>query len=80
MASLAIRAYARADGSPNPPRNPSPRNPSPRTLHPPRPLPQNAVDHGNRFSIAQRAQCLTLIAEGFSGLDIEKKTGIKRSA
>jgi transposase len=78
MASPAIRAYARAGGSPNPPRNP-PRNPSPQTA-PPRPLPQDAIDHGNRFSIAQRAQCLTLLAEGFSGRDIEKKTGIKPSA
>jgi hypothetical protein len=75
MASVPIRAYARADESPNPPGNPSPR-----ASHPPRPLPQNAVDHGNRFSIAQRVQCLTLIAEGFSGRDIEKKTGVKPSA
>jgi hypothetical protein len=74
MASLPIRADASADGSPNPPRIPS------RALPPPRPHPQDAVDHGNQFSIAQRAQCLTLIAEGFSGPEIERKIRIKRTA
>ena len=47
---------------------------------PPRPLPENTVDRGNRYSIPQRVQCLTLIAEGFSGRFIETKTGIKPSA
>jgi len=69
----SIRADASADSSPNPLRIPS------RALPPPRPRPQDAVDHGNRFSIAQRAQCLTLIAEGFSLSEIERKIGIKRA-
>jgi len=46
----------------------------------PRPLPQSVVDHGYRYSIAQRVQCLTLQAEGFSWKDIEVKTGVKQSA
>ena len=46
----------------------------------PRPLPQSVIDHGHRYSIAQRVQCLTLIVEGFSGRDIEKKTGVKPTA
>ena len=45
----------------------------------PRPLPEDTVDHGHRYSIAQRVQCLTLIVEGFSGVNIELKTGVKPS-
>ena len=44
-----------------------------------RPLPQSSIDHGYRYTIAQRVQYLTLIVEGFSPVDIETKTGIKRS-
>ena len=66
MASSAIRAYIRT-GQNSPSRNP-PRNP-----------PQNPSQR-TQFSLAQRAQCLTLIIEGFSGREIEKKTSIKPSS
>jgi hypothetical protein len=32
---------------------------------PPRPIPQDIIDFGNRYSLAQRIQCLTLITEVF---------------
>jgi hypothetical protein len=44
---------------------------------PPRPIPQDIIDFGNRYSLAQRIQCLTLITEGFSSAGIERKTGVK---
>lgn len=75
MASQAVRAHARAG------RNSTPRNtPSHRPSPPVRPLSQDVPDHGHRYTLAQRVQCLTLQAEGFSRRDIEKKTGIKPSA
>jgi len=43
----------------------------------PHPVPQDFIDHGNRYSLAQRIQCLTLIVEGFSPADIEKKINVK---
>ena len=49
------------------------RRPSP----PPRPLPQGIIDRGNRYTLAQRIQCLTLLTEGFSASVIEQKTGVK---
>lgn len=42
-----------------------------------RPLPQGVKDNGNRYTLAQRIQCLTLLAEGFPTADIERKTGVK---
>jgi transposase len=74
MVSPAVRAHARA-GRRN---TTSPRTPPPPP--PVRPLPQDAVDRGHRYTIIQRVQCLKLLAEGFSGRDIEKKTGVKSSA
>ena len=67
MASL-IRAHARAGR-----RNTTSHTP------PVRPSPQDATDRGHRYTIIQRVQCLTLLAEGFSGRDIEKRTGVKPS-
>lgn len=47
----------------------------------PRPLPQDAVDHGVRYSLVQRIQALTLLAEGFSTAAVFAKTGMpERSA
>jgi hypothetical protein len=69
MASLVTRAHARADHQ-----NTTSRTP------PPRPLPQDVVDRGHRYTIAQRVQCLTLLAEGFSGREVEKRTDVKPSA
>ena len=43
----------------------------------PRPVPQDFIDHGHRYSLARRIQCLALIAEGFSPTDIQKKTHVK---
>jgi transposase len=79
MASPAVRAHARA-GRRN---TTSPRTsppPPPPPAAPVRPLPQDAIDRGHRHTIIQRVQCLTLLAEGFSGRDIKKKTGVKPSA
>ena len=41
-----------------------------------RPLPENVIDHGYRYTIVQRVQCLTLIVEGLSGRDIEARIGV----
>jgi transposase len=41
-----------------------------------RPLPEDSVDRGNRYSIAQRVQCLTLLTVGFTAAAIEEKLGI----
>ena len=57
MASSAVRAHACAGR-----RNTTTPRPPPI----PRPLPQNVIDRGHRYGIAQRIQCLTLQAEGFS--------------
>jgi hypothetical protein len=43
------------------------------------PLPQDTVDNGRRYSLAQRAQRLTLQIEGHQWRYIEKKTGITQS-
>jgi hypothetical protein len=48
-----------------------------RKLPPPRPIPQDIIDFGDRYSLAQRIQCLTLITEGFSSAEIERKTHVK---
>lgn len=42
----------------------------------PRPLPQTAVDHGVRYSLAQKIQALTLLAEGFAPAVVHQRTGI----
>jgi len=44
---------------------------------PARPLPQHVPDNGNRYTLAQRVQVLTLWAEGFPPAYIEKKTDVK---
>jgi transposase len=62
MASIPLKAAARA-----------PQRPSP----PPRPLPQGVIDRGNRYTLAQRIQCLTLLTEGFSAAQVEQRTGVK---
>jgi transposase len=46
---------------------------------PPRSQSQDTKVYGHRYSPVQRAQCLTLLVEGFSHREIEKKTGIKQS-
>jgi hypothetical protein len=53
-------------------------NQSQRSFPPARPLPQDATDNGNRYTLVQRVQCLTLIVEGRSGAYIEQKTGVKK--
>ena len=70
MASSAARAHACAGR----------QNITSRTPPPTRPPPQDAVDRGHRLTIVQRVQCLTLLAEGYLGRDIEKRTGVKPSA
>jgi hypothetical protein len=62
MASIPIRAAARA-----------PQRPSPS----PRPLPQDIIDRGHRYTLAQRIQCLILLTEGFSAAETERRTGMK---
>jgi len=42
-----------------------------------RPLPQGIIDHGHRYTLAQRIQCLTLLTEGFTAAEVEEKTGVK---
>jgi hypothetical protein len=54
MASAAVRAHARAGRRNTPPPPPPP---------PIRPFPLDAVDRGHRYTIIQRVQCLTLLAE-----------------
>jgi hypothetical protein len=44
---------------------------------PPRPLPEGVVDRGHRYTLAQRIQCLTLIAHGLSTTEVEQQTGVK---
>jgi hypothetical protein len=44
---------------------------------PARPLPQHVANNGNRYTLAQRVQVLTLWAEGFPPAYIEKKTDVK---
>jgi hypothetical protein len=87
MALQAVRAHARAgrnstpqntlvSGPPRPPSAPS-TSPVPSTPSvPPAPL-SNASNYDNRYTIAQRVQCLTLRAEGFSGRAIKERTGIE---
>ena len=41
-----------------------------------RPLPQEVVDHGARFTLVQRIQALTLLAEGCLLEQVFAKTGI----
>jgi hypothetical protein len=45
-----------------------------------RPLPKDITDHGNRYTLVQRIQCLTLLAAGFSAAYIERTTGVKERA
>lgn len=52
-------------------------NESQRPSPPARPLPHGVVDHGNRYRLAQRIQCLTLLTEGVSPAHIEQRTGVK---
>jgi hypothetical protein len=42
----------------------------------PRPVPQDTVDHGARYGIAQKIQALTLISSGFTTKHASKVTGI----
>jgi Transposase len=42
----------------------------------PRPLPQDTVDHGARYSIAAKIQALTLVSSGFSTKYVEEKISI----
>jgi hypothetical protein len=58
---------------PSPSARPPPARPPPA-----RPLPQDATDNGNRYTLVQRVQCLTLIVEGRSVVYIEQKTGVKK--
>jgi transposase len=78
MASSALRAHARAGRQPAGPRTPPPPPPpyGPPPVQPP--APQDVVRP--KYSIAQRVQCLTLLVEGYSGREIERRTGIKPSA
>jgi hypothetical protein len=71
---------------PPPPAEP-PRPPSPTAEPPPiepprstRPLAQGVTDHGNRYTLVQRIQCLSLLAEGFPAAHIEQRTGVKERA
>ena len=41
-----------------------------------RPLPADIPDNGHRYTLAQRIQCLTLIIEGFSATEIQRKCGV----
>jgi hypothetical protein len=76
MASSAVRAYARAGRQPAGPRTPPPPPCKPPPVQPS--TPQDVVRP--KYSIAQRVQCLTLLVEGYSGREIERRTGIKPSA
>jgi hypothetical protein len=42
-----------------------------------RPLTQDVVDRGHRYTLAQRIRYLTLLAEGFSPAAVEQRTGVK---
>ena len=42
-----------------------------------RPLPQSVADTGNRYTLVQRVQCLTLLAAGFTTAYMERMTGVK---
>jgi hypothetical protein len=59
-----------------PPSSSSPQNPAPRPQNPP---PTQADNRSHRYTLVQRTQCLTLLAEGYSGKDIEAKTRVSRS-
>lgn len=41
-----------------------------------RPLPEDVVDHGARYSLAQRAQCVTLMSLGLPATETSKLCGI----
>jgi len=41
-----------------------------------RPIPEGHIDRGNRYSLAQRVQALTLLSEGFSIKQVESKLRI----
>lgn len=41
-----------------------------------RPLPADTIDHGIRYTIAQKIQALTLLSEGFSTAAVQQKTGV----
>ena len=76
MASSAVRVHARTGRNSTPPARNIPSRPS----QAPEPLLEHDTTYDHRYNIVQRVQCLTLQTEGFSKTDIEKKTGIKRSA
>jgi len=69
MANQAVRASSSSSRGSRPPLALCPA--------PPRPLPEGVSDNGNRYTISQRIQALTLWAEGFSHSYIEAKTSIK---
>jgi hypothetical protein len=67
MASNIARAHARiGQNTRNPP--------------PPHPLPQGTVDYVHRYNLAQRVQCLTLLAEGYLSREIQARTGVITSS
>jgi hypothetical protein len=41
-----------------------------------RPLPKGVKDSGHRYTLAQRIQCLTLLAEGCPAAHVKEKTGV----
>jgi hypothetical protein len=45
---------------------------------PPRPLPEGVIDRGHRYTLAQRIQCLILMAQGLSTTEVEQNTGVKK--
>jgi hypothetical protein len=67
-----------SDPSSNPPLSDPSSNPPPRSLSSARPLPQDVIDKGYRYTTAQRIHCLSLLAEDcFTAAYIEAKTGVK---
>ena len=61
--------------------HPTSTTPSPKKHKPKepliRPLPKHDPDRGTRYSIVQRIQALTLMAEGFKANYIRERTGMK---
>jgi hypothetical protein len=66
----------RPPSSAGPSSRPSPAGLSSRPLPLARPLPQGVKDSRHRYTLAQRIQCLTLLAEGFPALHVKQKTGV----
>ena len=77
---MPLRAQNQIDRQQNPPPPRPPPLDRPRNPPPPRPLPQDVIDHGHRYSLAARIHCFALRAEGYSGQDIDKKTGVSQTS